>query len=681
MSNKKISELPASSVPIYSALMAVVFGGITQGVALADFLKTLVAINVKAFGAKGDNSTVDQTALNNAVAAALALGRALHWPDGTYVSNANIPNLHLVRHTGPGAIKRGSDTFYVCPSSTQSNTLYVGTAGSSSNDGVTSSQPFTPSEIAAVLSNYGPMLNGAWSVNLAAGTYNRTTQVTIDGLRSLLPITFAGPAASYGVPTAILDGASSTGGVCGFYFRNGVRAVVRDLKVQNFASTDAMGITADRHCELFCDNVHDTGCDLAGINAESHTRLYVTGGIHALNVNYNIRAYGQCLVTIGYQSSGHRVTIGDATHAGGAGILIRDNSSGHVDYCDINGVHDGGGVELINQSRVHLVSCVFGGTSANYYNIRTAPNCTYIDDGTNTFNAATSKSIVQWGFGIDSASQQLAYYDFATGWFKWGRKDSLTPKALFDIQDTAATVWGGSYNSNVLFGVTSPNNSYIGLGAGNAGECGIMFADVAGNRQGQIGYLHSSDVIFMRVNAVDSFRWHSTYFRPEVDNAVTLGGGAAANRWTTVYATTGAINTSDEREKEQIEAIPDALLDAWQEVEWVRYKWRDAVQKKTDGARWHYGAIAQRVKSVFEAHGLDAFEHGLLCFDSWDAQPEIWRDDPEVRDREGNVVRGAERVRVQAAREAGDRYGLRYDECLVLEAALMRRELSRLRSA
>ncbi len=531
--SEKISEMDAITALSSAAVIPVTDGANSYKVTKPNLLGYL---DVRDYGAATTaTGAANVTALTAACAAASAAGMGLWWPGGSYTTSATIPLLHTLRHTGSGAIVRGSDTFHVNPSRSQSNTLYLSSTGSATADGLSSSQPMTLAAIANVLANYGPMLDGTWTVVGAAGTYNQTTQVTIDGLKSLNPITFRGPSVAYATPTMIVDGTASVGGVCGFYFRNGVRAVVRDIKVTNFASTDAMGVVGDRHCELLCDNVHTAGNDLSGINAESHTRLYVTGGTHALNNYYNIRAYGQCLVSIGYNSSAHRLTIGDALHAGGSGILIRDDSSGHVDYCDIDAVHDGGGVELINQSRAHFVSCVFGGTSANYYNVKTSAECTYIDDGTNTFNAATSKSIVQWGFSIDNTSVQLAYYDLATGFFKWGRKDSLSPKCLFDIQDTATAVWGGSYNSNVLFGVDGATNAYIGLGAGNAGECGIMFADVAGNRQGQFAYLHTSDTLLLRVNATDSFRWHSTYFKPEVNNVASLG--VSGQVWAEIWAT------------------------------------------------------------------------------------------------------------------------------------------------
>ena len=147
-------------------------------------------------------------------------------------------------------------------------------------------------------------------------------------------------------------------------------------------------------------------------------------------------------------------------------------------------------------------------------------------------------------------------------------------------------------------------------------------------------------------------------FQPTPDNAMSLG--RAGSRWTTVYATTGAINTSDERQKQQIKPIDDACLRAWAKVEYVQYKWNDAVEKKGNGARWHFGFIAQRVKEAFESEGLDAFEYGVLCYDAWEAQAE------EIDDN-GVVVR--------RAHDAGNRYGVRYEEALALECAYLRSQL------
>jgi hypothetical protein len=131
---------------------------------------------------------------------------------------------------------------------------------------------------------------------------------------------------------------------------------------------------------------------------------------------------------------------------------------------------------------------------------------------------------------------------------------------------------------------------------------------------------------------------------PGSDDAHNLG--SSGFRWRAVYATTGTINTSDEREKQQQRSINEAeKLCAVELKDSIKaYKWNDAVETRGDGARWHFGLMAQRVVEVFEGHGLNAHEYGMLCYDEWEAE----------YSEEGDVIK-----------EAGNLYGVRYDEIIM----------------
>ncbi len=154
----------------------------------------------------------------------------------------------------------------------------------------------------------------------------------------------------------------------------------------------------------------------------------------------------------------------------------------------------------------------------------------------------------------------------------------------------------------------------------------------------------------------------SPALRPNGDDTRDLG--TSSRRWKQLYAGTTTIATSDERAKQGIESVPDAVLDAWGEVEFYRYKFNDAVEQKGfDAARYHTGVVAQRIMSVFTAHGLNAADYGLLCYDEWEAEPE------EV-DENGDIV--------TPAIEAGNRYAVRYEECLCMEAAYQRKRADRM---
>jgi hypothetical protein len=137
--------------------------------------------------------------------------------------------------------------------------------------------------------------------------------------------------------------------------------------------------------------------------------------------------------------------------------------------------------------------------------------------------------------------------------------------------------------------------------------------------------------------------------RPTVDN--NQSNGTASFRWSVVYAATGTINTSDERDKQDIAVLDAAEKRVATALKGLvkKFRFKDAVQAKGADARIHVGVVAQEVADAFTAEGLDATQYGLLCYDEWDAAA-------EVRDKEGAVF--------QPARIAGNRYGIRYEELL-----------------
>jgi hypothetical protein len=152
---------------------------------------------------------------------------------------------------------------------------------------------------------------------------------------------------------------------------------------------------------------------------------------------------------------------------------------------------------------------------------------------------------------------------------------------------------------------------------------------------------------------------------PGLDNAYTLG--LASNRWSVVYAATGAINTSDERTKQDIADLSAAEKRVAVALKGLikKFRFKDAVQVKGDNARIHVGVIAQEVVAAFQAEGLNANRYGLLCYDKWDDEFE-----PEY---EMKIIKGddGEDFKVPVAtgnkklvKAAGDAYGVRYDQLL-----------------
>ena len=263
--------------------------------------------------------------------------------------------------------------------------------------------------------------------------------------------------------------------------------------------------------------------------------------------------------------------------------------------------------------------------------------------------------------GVDmTGSVSMAPLWPATSGRMMGVTDVFNTRYAFNERRERGLSISAINNSPDLYFV-GPNNRNVGLFARS--ETGERLRCVA-------RFAQSGNVIIGDPSRVTLFGGTGT-FAPGTDGEQNLG--SFSGKWHTVYAATGTIHTSDENQKQQIERIPDEWLDAWGDVEYVRYKWIDAVAKKGDDARWHIGLVAQRVRDAFLARGIDPFAIGLLCYDEWDEQEEISQT---LFDEDGNVIK----KEVEAPyRAAGSTYGIRYEEALALEAAWQRRELQRLK--
>jgi hypothetical protein len=124
---------------------------------------------------------------------------------------------------------------------------------------------------------------------------------------------------------------------------------------------------------------------------------------------------------------------------------------------------------------------------------------------------------------------------------------------------------------------------------------------------------------------------------PWTDNTKDLGTGSL--RYRDIY-TVGAVNTSDQNEKQQIASLNNAEIAAAKRISalFKTFKWNDAVELKDDNARTHTGVIAQDVKSALEAEGLDASKYAFWCSNTWwETQTEVPAVAEET-DEEGNVI-------------------------------------------
>lgn len=301
------------------------------------------------------------------------------------------------------------------------------------------------------------------------------------------------------------------------------------------------------------------------------------------------------------------------------------------------------------------------------------------------------------GLGVDMSggSYELSIfsgYSGGNGAISFGGYDTSTNtySQRMRIDSSGNVSVGTAFPSNISGYVALAVNGFIGSFIDfrqNEINCIRIGAD------GSAGFINGSNgTLRLLTNDVERMRLDSSgNVRPGYDNSQPIG--TAAFRWSVVYAGTGSINTSDEREKSDIGGIPDEWLDAWGTVGWSRFKFKE-------GKRWHIGLIAQRVHAAFAEAGLDAFEIGLCCYDEWEEQREpIFETVKKTRqieqivdaglDEAGNPIKRTEIVNeeyeetvdtgeTRVTLEAGNRWGLRYDECFALEAAWQRREIRRM---
>jgi hypothetical protein len=290
-----------------------------------------------------------------------------------------------------------------------------------------------------------------------------------------------------------------------------------------------------------------------------------------------------------------------------------------------------------------ILASLFGETCIRVANANTVivDRNTVINANGTSFDLSTNLSNLILGNNSFSRSRSASFR--ADGVFS---QDAFSVEVLgtanrsLTLYNSDSTISDGELISQICFhqndnGSNQVNASIRAIAAGTTGVTKLVFCAGTNSPWFEVG--------------------HSGAITPSVDNTQSLGNSTL--RWSTVFAGTGTINTSDEREKQQIESIDHAVLSAWKKVNFKQFKFNDAVEKKGDAARLHFGVIAQQVKEAFESEGLDAFDYGLLCYDEWEAKDEI-------KDDEGNVI--------QPAVAAGNRYGVRYEEALALECAYQR---------
>ena len=120
--------------------------------------------------------------------------------------------------------------------------------------------------------------------------------------------------------------------------------------------------------------------------------------------------------------------------------------------------------------------------------------------------------------------------------------------------------------------------------------------------------------------------------------------------------------SSDKRLKQNFSKCNEKLLDAWEDISWCQFKFKEDVKNYGDHARINTGLVVQDLHDVFDKHKVSYKDYELTLH--------YTQEEEETQyDEEGNII--------CEAQPAVDEWRIDYTQALSIEAAYQRRRASR----
>ena len=243
----------------------------------------------------------------------------------------------------------------------------------------------------------------------------------------------------------------------------------------------------------------------------------------------------------------------------------------------------------------------------------------------------------------------------ANGW-------SGTWKPLLDSQ--GGSIAGGSNKSTasgINWALTLRNTDWsestgygMGLKLTNSSDNTGKYAGIACIAYS--GYSNETGLVFYvskdSTTPVDAYRMRWDRFIPTGNNVRYLGD--SSNRWISVYAVNGTIQTSDQNKKENIEVINNKYEELFNLLNPVSFNFSDPKSDRT-----HLGYISQDVEDAMSKVGLTALDFGGFCKDKKQKENEITGKLEDVLDENGNPIY---------------EYSLRYSEFIALNTHMIQKQ-------
>lgn len=490
---------------------------------------------------------------------------------------------------------------------------------------------------------------------------NQTIRIQGSGMQKTvlknLSATGAGLRVAGGTGTTISDltiDMNNSSGV-GFY-QPGQYSVTRNLEISNQAvgsseySLIINGSSVSVLENIYLSNVAN-GIQIGPLPTNyvdlNHVIVGMTSGVGVLcELGSNIRFNGITIEPDDTTSASHgrffnfqscfQIDVRDFTFEDGYNstmsplgyILMENCKSINFDNCRIN--HHG----IENRAMFHIGTSNYGVSISNSL---------FIDDDITlspTYWIYQDGAIASHGIEVSNITTNC---DNLVGMSIQSNCSKVTVNNWIDCQSISANILASIDNCIV--------NSTGDYQLDNASETNVI-SGVTGTLSGA-GYSANNYV------NLDKIKVASGFVLPHTDDTQYLGYTGV--RWKAVYAVNGTIQTSDGREKTEIDSLSVAEKAVAVKLKSLlkKFKFTAAVSEKGDNARIHVGIIAQDVKTAFESEGLDPYSYGVFCYDKWGP---VYEEEFTLQENKGGIPIKVPTGNKTLVREGGDRFGIRYDE-------------------